>query len=160
MLEIWRSQYYQYIFSHKRLPRLEEALEKFSASELEQWVVARISADRAWESNSATPVRTRTVAKPSNSSFEEICIVPGGRWLLASDTQGCIRFYDLDAPDRILGRTLLESGYHLLGDWRSLAFSMCISVDEQASTLTFTLSYSPTVPGTGGSLAIPFCLSY
>lgn len=73
--------------------RLEEPVESYSATDLEQWVLKRRSADIGWRCSDLKSTRIRTIEYPApGGAF----IIPGGRWLLVGDQKGSVLVYDLD----------------------------------------------------------------
>ena len=86
------------IQSNPRATPLERPIQCYSAAELEEWAMRRLSVDKQWRSDSCEPVRTRQL-KFSPSGIRVTCLVEGGRWLMAVFEDGTVRAADLDHSD-------------------------------------------------------------
>lgn len=70
-----------------------------SFDEFEQAVCRMVKLDRNWTSDAPLPVRQKPLryfARDTKMTVEDIYLIPGGRWLLASTSQS-VTIWDLDA---------------------------------------------------------------
>lgn len=139
LLLVWHSQYHQYVASHKYPPRIEDTLEAYSSTELEQWTLTRRSADLSWQHHNATPTRIRRIKSESIAhAIEDFLILPGGRWLLLGDQKGTVIYYDLDLPDMPERFLIKPEDPHFQQRIRHFR----VSIDEREPRLTFILAFS------------------
>ncbi|KAF7761928.1 hypothetical protein Agabi119p4_9920 [Agaricus bisporus var. burnettii] len=68
----------------------EEELKEYTTAELEQWSMRRIRA------RSAPPVKWQLHSRDGCNSYDDIQIIPGGRWLLEIHDDSSVHFIDLD----------------------------------------------------------------
>ncbi|TFK63009.1 hypothetical protein BDN72DRAFT_341107 [Pluteus cervinus] len=87
-LPVWRGLLDRYRESRDMPIHLDEPVGYYSAEELEQLLLTRISASIGWESDHPTPARQRIIP---DESIRCIHIVEGGRWLLAASLSGCVK---------------------------------------------------------------------
>jgi len=147
----WVNLLYQHAW---QLPlKLERPLELYSAEEVEQVALQRISADRGWSS----PVRQRTITRQGAVLHH---LVEGGRWLLVVAETGSISYFDLEDPrmeERVLVPDQISVG-------RNVRISMDVDVDPEEPILTFNIGlditeksgWFPSFPGNHIIYSTPF----
>lgn len=78
---------------------IRNSLARLTAQELEAQLSHMLRLERNWATDAPTPIRDRQLSSPSMSlviGISELCLIPGGRWLVVVDEWGEITLWDLD----------------------------------------------------------------
>lgn len=135
-LHLWRNIFLFFIAqTNSPSTYLEEPLESYSASELEQWLLRRWSVEDGWKSANQFPARTRPI--PHDQPYLTTLLMSGGRWLLTSTAgSGSVTVYDLDGPQ--IKNKLLITAHEDLDDVDIQNMAFC-AVDQNPK-LAFDLA--------------------
>ncbi|KAG6871634.1 hypothetical protein C0993_002961 [Termitomyces sp. T159_Od127] len=134
--EVWLSQHRQYVAEKEFQPTMEEPVESYSCEELEHWVLERRGADQEW----ALPGRSVCERTISMEAISPIFVVPGGRWLLCSMSDGSVMCHDLDHHD--IRSSILIPSRDNSDDVTS--YRLAIDIDNAVPRLKFNLVTFPS----------------
>ncbi|KAF7972721.1 hypothetical protein HWV62_17180 [Athelia sp. TMB] len=114
---------------------LDRAIERYTADELEDWAMRRLTQFDKWPPNcSQMPSRQRSFYP--NRRAQHSILLPGGRWLVSTLSFGGLVVTDLDAPEAS-HQSIWEPQED---DDKWPAMSLVYHIDEEAPELTFDLA--------------------
>ncbi|KAF4621250.1 hypothetical protein D9613_000052 [Agrocybe pediades] len=93
------------------LIKLEKPLDLYSSEELERVVIVAKSTEMGWRGRDDTPSRRRHIE--DIEVYQDVYLVPGGRWLLVFHFTGEISYHDLDSADYRKKRILVAGDVRL-----------------------------------------------
>ncbi|KAF7972715.1 hypothetical protein HWV62_17168 [Athelia sp. TMB] len=113
---------------------LDRAIERYTADELEDWAMRRLTQFEKWPPN-CSQMSPRQRSFYPNRKAEHSILLPGGRWLVSTLAFGGLVVTDLDAPEPS-HQSIWEPRED---DDKWPAMSLVYHIDEEAPELTFNL---------------------